>query len=80
VNLFVCTLFLPINPINFTNPTHPSDFLVQLKGYDSDPHEEEQKRKQEEMQKQQQQQHMNSVPGLLYTGPSSGIEPKELMD
>mmetsp|Transcript_2949 Transcript_2949/g.4074 ORF Transcript_2949/g.4074 Transcript_2949/m.4074 type:complete len:1084 (+) Transcript_2949:39-3290(+) len=59
---------------------HLRDFLVQLKGYDSDPHEEEQKRKQEEMQKQQQQQHMNSVPGLLYTGPSSGIEPKELMD
>lgn len=58
--------------------SHLRDFLVQLKGFDSaDAAFLEEKRKAEEQQKQQQ---IASVPGLLYTGPSSGIPLTELHD
>jgi exportin-1 len=70
IQKFVMGLFeLNTNIQEFKN--HLKDFLVQLKGFDSeDAAFLEEQKKAEEAAKQQQ---VMSVPGLLYTGPSSGI-------
>lgn len=68
------------NSVLFDFKNHLRDFLVQLKEFSTDGNNdlflEEQQRQQAEQQANESQR-VAQVPGLLYTGPSSGIVPTE---